>query len=116
MHRRHRETIDPPAITALVAHRRLFLSARRHADRRVLAGGQAARRRLGSGSGRGTLSGAQLNSGVPIPNFALSGGTLRSELRNQRDTSKFIDLVWLWFRSPHLGLVARMKRASEPPH
>src|SRR5262245_46119967 len=23
---------------------------------------------------------------------------------------------WLWFRSPHLGLAARMMRTSEPPH
>jgi hypothetical protein len=23
------------------------------------------------------------------------------ELRNQRDTRKRIDLVWLWFRNPH---------------
>src|SRR5205085_9251248 len=26
------------------------------------------------------------------------------------------DLVWLWFRSPHFGLAARMMRTSEPPH
>src|ERR1700751_282785 len=26
------------------------------------------------------------------------------------------DLVWLWFRGPHLGLAARMMRTSEPPH
>src|SRR5204863_8352440 len=25
-------------------------------------------------------------------------------------------LVWLWFRSPHFGLAARMMRTSEPPH
>jgi len=25
-------------------------------------------------------------------------------------------LVWLWFRSPHLGFAARMMRTSEPPH
>src|SRR6476660_6442448 len=27
-----------------------------------------------------------------------------------------IDLVWLWFRSPHFGLAAEMMRTSEPPH
>jgi hypothetical protein len=39
-----------------------------------------------------------------------------SELRNQRDTSKPIDLVRLWFRSPHDKLPAEMMRTSEPPH
>src|SRR5262249_41099581 len=29
---------------------------------------------------------------------------------------QFIDLVWLWFRSPHFGLAARIMRTSEPPH
>src|SRR5258708_35845940 len=29
---------------------------------------------------------------------------------------QLIDLVWLWFRSPHFGLAARMMRTSEPPH
>src|SRR5271155_1291123 len=38
------------------------------------------------------------------------------ELRNRKDTSKPIDLVWLWFRSPHDELAARMMRTSEPPH
>src|SRR5215468_1513205 len=28
---------------------------------------------------------------------------------------QLIDLVWLWFRSPHFGLAARMMRTSEPP-
>ena len=32
----------------------------------------------------------------PIPKFALSRGTLCSELRNQRDTSKYMIVVWLW--------------------
>jgi hypothetical protein len=27
-----------------------------------------------------------------------------------------IDLVWLWFRSPHDELAAMMMRTSEPPH
>src|SRR5215470_12678340 len=29
---------------------------------------------------------------------------------------QLIDLVWLWFRSPHFGPAARMMRTSEPPH
>src|SRR3979409_353154 len=29
---------------------------------------------------------------------------------------QLIDLVWLWFRSPHFGLDARTMRTSEPPH
>src|SRR5262245_43827346 len=44
----------------MAAHRRLLVSARRHADRRVLAGGQASGRRLGAGPGRSTLSRARL--------------------------------------------------------
>ena len=31
---------------------------------------------------------------VPIPKFARFFGTLSCELRNQRDTSKYIILVW----------------------
>ena len=42
------------------AHRRLLVSARRHADRRVLAGGQAARGRVAAGPGRGALSRARI--------------------------------------------------------
>src|SRR5262249_44897123 len=38
------------------------------------------------------------------------------ELRNHKDTSKTIDLVWLWFRSPHRGLAALLMRTSELPH
>jgi hypothetical protein len=38
------------------------------------------------------------------------------EPRNRKDTSKPIDLVWLWFRSPHSELAATMMRTSEPPH
>src|SRR6266478_1948674 len=29
---------------------------------------------------------------------------------------QLVDLVWLWFRSPHFGLAAKMMRTSEPPH
>src|SRR5262249_4778584 len=32
-----------------------------------------------------------------------------------KDTPTY-DLVWLWFRSPHDELAARMMRTSEPPH
>src|SRR5262249_3217294 len=35
----------------------------------------------------------------------------RCELRNRR-TLTLIDLAWLWFRSPHVGLAARMMRTS----
>ena len=42
----------------LAAHRRLLVSARRHADRRVLAERYAARGRVDSAAGRGGLSGA----------------------------------------------------------
>src|SRR5262249_58029196 len=43
-------------------------------------------------------------------------GALVCELRNRRDTSKLLVLVWLWFRSPHDESAARMMRTSEPPH
>ena len=42
----------------MAAHRRLFLSARRHADRRVLAVRPAAEGRVGAGPGRGAVPGA----------------------------------------------------------
>src|ERR1700730_3029133 len=29
---------------------------------------------------------------------------------------QLIDLVWLWFRSPHFGIAAKMMRTSERPH
>src|SRR5579872_6586229 len=38
------------------------------------------------------------------------------ELRNRKDPGKPIDLVWLWFRSPHDEPAAQMMRTSEPPH
>src|SRR5262249_62007972 len=50
----------------MAAHRRLFSSTRRHADRRVLAGRQAAGRDLGSRSGHRHLSRAWMSRlGVP---------------------------------------------------
>src|SRR5262249_17368452 len=44
----------------MAAHRRLLVSAWRHADRRILAGGGTAGRRLGARAGSGTLSRAGL--------------------------------------------------------
>ena len=51
---------------ALPPHRRLLVSARRHADRRVLADGDAARRHLAARPGRCALS---------RPRLARSGGS-----------------------------------------
>ena len=59
---------------------------------------------------------AERSASVPIPKFASLSGALVCELRNQRDTSNLLILVWLWFRSRHDGLVATMMRTSEPPH
>ena len=39
-----------------------------------------------------------------------------NELRNRKDASKLLFLVWLWFRSPHDELGAAMMRTAEPPH
>ena len=50
---------------ALPAHRRLLVPARRHADRRVLADGHAARRRVAARSGRRPLSRARLTRRRP---------------------------------------------------
>ena len=47
----------------MAAHRRLLVSARRHADRRVLADGQVAEGRLGAGPGRRALSRPRLDGG-----------------------------------------------------
>src|SRR5262249_30033391 len=54
-----------------------------------------------------------LAASVPIPKFASLYGTLVCELRNRRTLATY-DLVWLWFRSPHFGLAAKMMRTSEP--
>ena len=53
----------------MAAHRRLLLSARRHADRRVLAVRPAAEGRLGAGSGRAAVPRARLTEPV-IPERA----------------------------------------------
>ena len=52
LHGRDRQETGRAAEAEMAAHRRLFPSARRHADRRVLAGGKVAVRRLGARSGR----------------------------------------------------------------
>src|SRR3954447_23859355 len=57
-----------------------------------------------------------MDASVPIPKFASLCGTLVCELRNRRTLAKSLNLVWLWFRSPHEGLAERMMRTSEPPH
>src|SRR5437588_6557443 len=44
----------------MAAHRRLFLSTRRHADRRLLAIGEIAEGCVGAGSGRAALPSARL--------------------------------------------------------
>src|SRR6516165_4221958 len=65
------------------------------------------------------------------PGFARVGqtGTLVSRFRSSHHCAaasfanfgieghqQLIDLVWLWFRSPHFGLAEKMMRTSEPPH
>ena len=66
----------------VAAHRRLFLSARRHADRRVLAARQAAEGCLGAGPGRAALSGARLRL-RHVLHFHASG---RQDVRTQSPT------------------------------
>src|SRR4029077_16904801 len=58
----------------------------------------------------------EIGSSVLIPKLASFCGDLVCELRNRKDTSKSLFLVWLWFRSPHDGMVAAMRRTSETPH
>ena len=41
------------------------------------------------------LEGPAATASVPIPTFVFPCGTLRYQRRNQRDTSKFMILVWL---------------------
>src|SRR5215472_13580705 len=38
------------------------------------------------------------------------------ELRKSKGHWQIIELVWLWFRTPHAGLAAVLMRISEPPH
>src|SRR5262249_62286740 len=39
---------------------------------------------------------ARVEASVPIPKFASPGGTLSCELRDQKDTSKPLTLVWVF--------------------
>src|SRR5262249_21249130 len=53
---------------------------------------------------------------VPIPKFASPCGTLLCELRNQRDTSKLMTLVWfLGFEVP-MRARCTLVGTSNPPH
>jgi hypothetical protein len=54
-------------------------------------------------------------SSVPIPKF-VAFAEPRFELRNRKDISKPMILVWLWFRSPLDERAAQMTRTSKPPH
>jgi hypothetical protein len=47
------------------------------------------------------FNGALSLASVPIPKFVSLCGDLVYELRNRKDTSKPMILVWLWFGSPH---------------
>ena len=53
---------------------------------------------------------------VPIPKFARSLGTLRCELRNLRDTSKSMFLVWLLDLKFLSARAVRGGGTSNPPH
>src|SRR6185295_11380521 len=57
LHGRDRKAAGEAAGAEMAAHRRLFLSARRHADRRVLAIRQTAEGCLGAGPGRAAVPG-----------------------------------------------------------
>ncbi len=61
LHRRHRQEAVRAAQAEMAAHRRLLVSARRHSDRRVLAGRQVAEGCLGARPGCRALSRARLN-------------------------------------------------------
>src|SRR5579863_1754595 len=69
------------------------------------------RRSAGTGStGRMILVAApdrRWATSVPIPKF-VAFVEPDFELRNRKDTSKPIDIVWLWFRSPHHEPAAAM--------
>ena len=56
------------------------------------------------------------NASVPIPKFAHPRGTLRCELRNQRDTSNFMILVRYLDLKFLNELAAIMIGTSNPPH
>jgi hypothetical protein len=58
------------------------------------------RNRLAQIPQKRTGKGADKNiASVLNPKFASFYGTFHSELRIQKDTSKFMILVWFWFRS-----------------
>ena len=72
-----RQAARGAAQAEMAAHRRLLVSARRHADRRVLADRQAAGGRLGAGPGRRALSRARLSRSARA--------ALRSSARRRAD-------------------------------
>src|SRR2546426_11760448 len=55
-------------------------------------------------------------TGVPIPKFATTRGTLSCELRNQRDTSNSMILVPLLNPKFAIALPARLSRTSGSGH
>src|SRR5262249_51868802 len=73
VHGRDRQEARRAAQAEVPAHRRLLVSTRRHADRRVLAGGGIAFGSLAAGPGRRALPGAWLAWGCsPFLAFAIA--------------------------------------------
>src|SRR6266446_9239341 len=74
--------------------------------------------------GSSIIDGSYLEPSVPIPKFASPCGAFSCELRNQRDTSKLLTLVWFldlkFLNPPHevdcarrRSLVYRLMRAAQ---
>ena len=78
LHRRHRQAAVRAAEAEMAAHRRLLVSARRHSDRRVLAGRQIAEGRLGAGPGRRALSRPRLTVSRQVASPAAAANARRS--------------------------------------
>ena len=57
-----------------------------------------------------------VDASVPIPKFAPVYSTLRGELRNQRDTSKYMILVWLLDLKFLIEFAATVIGTSNLPH
>ena len=101
--------------TNVSAHHHFFVEGdnalRRYPGRRGDASASCRRRRPATRSPASTWwCGCARTASIPIPKFATSCGRFYAQLSESRRTlASLSNLVWLWFRSPHLGLAANIR-------
>src|SRR5690349_16806174 len=111
IHRGDRQAPRRAAQAALPAHRRLLLPARRHADRRLLAGRPVAAQRLAARPGRGALSRPRLTE----PERVSLNWTTQQIIRSALFVVIALVGVWmLWRFLPALAWAAVLAIATWP--